>query len=100
MLAPSVPSGAEGMFTEDDNSDILVEVKNKDNEVIYAGALGDFEDGRYKNTDFSSIESLAVADFNSGELFTITPESTVSLALVLQASNSGIYADVCRQICR
>ncbi len=92
MLAPSVPSGAAGMFTEDDNSDILVEVKNKDNEVIYAGALGDFEDGRYKNTDFSSIESLAVADFNSGEFFTITPESTVSLAPALQASNSGIYA--------
>ena len=72
---------------EFDNSNLQVQVIKKVGEqttVLYTGRLGDYENGKYSDVDFNSIQILAVIDYNAlfgdaeQEVIYIIPQKTQS----------------------
>lgn len=76
----------EQLFSEKDNSDMNVIVTNNENDVVYQGRLGDYDEGKWSYIDFDTLDMLLVWDF-------ITNQS-VSICPLMENTNVNILTDV------
>lgn len=81
-----------------DNSDLKVKVMqriNGEQTVIFIGPLGEYGDGRWKYTDFSSIQFLVVLDWANVEdgLTYIVPLDDVIQSTEFQSTNDSQNTD-------
>lgn len=66
-------------FSDIDNSDLQVKVIQRignENEVIFTGRLGDFDEGKWKYVDFNTLDVLTFFNWTSEESFSIIPIQT------------------------
>lgn len=69
-IKDGIISVTDGLYSEKDNSNLLVKViKQKDNESteIFSGKLKDYDNGRWVNTDFSKIHFMVIFEWESME---------------------------------